>query len=254
MKKLILTILLLLVVVFSFMTDFDKMSHKEIRESFEKALTVFATAKGLNAAISVAQGTEIGPVAIGQMLDPINDMIEQFSWVMIAALTSLGIQKILIYITANLAFNLALASVIFIFIVMIWFKEKIDKRYISAIAKIVVLILFVRFSVPLNSYVKHKVYENYISNTEFNIERNSQRLELSSKKIENISSKDSNSSWFKTIKNFDFSKKIEFLKQEVVSVSDYIINLIVVYIFETLFFPLVFLLFLYRLIKSSLIL
>jgi len=236
------------------MSDFNKMSHDEVHDSFKKALAIFATAKGLNAAISVAQGTEIGPIAIGEVLDPINDMIEQFSWIMIAALTSLGIQKILLYITADFAFNIVVASVIFIFIVMIWFKEKLDERYILAFAKVVLIVLFARFAVPLNSYVKHKVYEHYISKTEFSIEKNSKSLDLSTKKIEKISSKEPNSSWISTIKNFDLSKKINFLKQEVVSISDYIVNLIVVYIFETLFFPLIFLLLLYRLIKSSLIL
>jgi len=254
MKKLILTTFLLLMVLFSFMSNFNKMSHDEVRDSFQKALTVFATAKGLNAAISVAQGTQLGPIAIGQILDPVNDMIEQFSWIMLAAITSLGIQKILLYITADFVFNLVVAFVIFIFICMIWLKDRLDERYILAFAKVVLIVLFVRFAVPLNSYVKHKVYEHYISKTEFNIEQNSKSLNISTKKIENISSKDPNSSWITTIKNFDLSKKIKHLQQEVTTISDYIVNLMVVYVFETLFFPLIFLLLFYRLIKSSLIL
>lgn len=64
----------------------------------------FATARTLNAVISVVQGTQVelqpGGVGMtftpGQVLDPINDLVEQFSLLMLAASVSFGVQLALI--------------------------------------------------------------------------------------------------------------------------------------------------------------
>ena len=82
----------------------DDNAKKLVDESFKQAVIVFGSAKALNGVISLAQGTEINlpfvVVAIGQILDPINDLVEQFSLIMLASLVSLGIQKILLRKTA----------------------------------------------------------------------------------------------------------------------------------------------------------
>ena len=78
----------------------DHYARNIVDSSLKEAVIVFGVAKGLNAAVSIAQGTQITAIpgfifAIGEALDPLNDLIEQFSWVMLASITSLGLQKIL---------------------------------------------------------------------------------------------------------------------------------------------------------------
>ena len=66
-------------------------------------MIAFGLARALNGAISVIQGTELElhPAGVGvsfapgQLIDPINDLVERFSWLMLASSTSLGVQKIL---------------------------------------------------------------------------------------------------------------------------------------------------------------
>jgi hypothetical protein len=75
----------------------DTLSKTIVDDSLKEAVIVFGVAKGLNAAISMAQGTQITAIpgfiiAIGEALDPLNDLVEQFSWVMLASITSLGIR------------------------------------------------------------------------------------------------------------------------------------------------------------------
>jgi len=73
-------------------------------------------ARGFNAVVSVFQESEVQlepagvgvSLALGQALDPINDLVERFSWVMLASLTSLGIQKFLIEITPFLSIQILL--------------------------------------------------------------------------------------------------------------------------------------------------
>ena len=82
----------------------DDLGEGHVDAAFKRALLGYAVARGLNGAISVAQGTEVAvqPAGIGvnfapgEILDPINDLVERFSWIMMLAASSLGVQKVLL--------------------------------------------------------------------------------------------------------------------------------------------------------------
>ena len=92
----------------------DDTSGEYADEAFKRALVTFAIARGLNGVISVAQGTEVavepGGVGVnftvGQILDPINDLVEQFSSVMLVAASSLGLQNVLLGMSGWWGINL----------------------------------------------------------------------------------------------------------------------------------------------------
>ena len=66
----------------------DREANASTAATLKRALATYAVARGLNGVISVAQGTEIAiaPVGVGltftagQILDPLNDLVERFSW------------------------------------------------------------------------------------------------------------------------------------------------------------------------------
>ena len=116
LKTVVLIILLLLILVPPFYrTVFESLPFESadsagieyVDKAFDRALIAFALARATNAIISIIQDSEIDiapagigvTIAIGEALDPINDMIERFSWVMLVSLVSLGIQKLLIEIS-----------------------------------------------------------------------------------------------------------------------------------------------------------
>ena len=76
----------------------DNSGRTYTEDGIKRALATYAIARGLNGVISVAQGTEVAvePVGVGvtftpgQILDPINDLIERFSWIVLASSVSLG--------------------------------------------------------------------------------------------------------------------------------------------------------------------
>ena len=84
-----------------------------------KATAAYALARGLGGAISVVQESTVsagfvveGTVAVGQVLRPVSALLEQFSWVMLLSVVSLGVQKLLLLlgVRAGLAlFGVALA-------------------------------------------------------------------------------------------------------------------------------------------------
>ena len=118
-NKLLLLAFTCIALFFAFSFTLDENSKKLVDDSFKQAVIVFGSAKALNGVISLAQGTEINLpfviVAVGEILDPINDLVEQFSLIMLASLVSLGIQKILLGFLTNDIYNYVLFAFILVF-------------------------------------------------------------------------------------------------------------------------------------------
>ena len=105
-KKMTVAIALIAMILSSWFALLDLPATERVDAGIKRALISFTTARALNAVISVAQGTEIAaqPMGVGvtltpgQLLDPVNDLVERFSSLMLTASVALGIQKILINI------------------------------------------------------------------------------------------------------------------------------------------------------------
>jgi len=93
-----------LAMVLSSVTSVDQYARADLQDLFHRALVTFALARTLNGLISTVQGTEIAlePAGVGvtltpgQILDPVNDLVERFSWIMLGASISLGVQQVLL--------------------------------------------------------------------------------------------------------------------------------------------------------------
>jgi len=94
-NKILIGFLSTIIITLALSYTLDVKGKDLVDKSFTESVVVFGSAKALNAVISLAQGTELDlpfvTVAIGEVLDPINDLIEQFSFVMLASMVSLGI-------------------------------------------------------------------------------------------------------------------------------------------------------------------
>ncbi|XPV54723.1 MAG: hypothetical protein ACNI3H_07375 [Halarcobacter ebronensis] len=114
-NKLLLSIFTISAVFIAITFAIDTTAKTLVDDSFSQAIIVFGSAKALNAVISLAQGTELSlpffVVAIGEVLDPVNDLVEQFSLVMLASMTSLGIQKIFLNFVTNEIYNYLLTCI-----------------------------------------------------------------------------------------------------------------------------------------------
>ena len=90
---------LVAIVALAWAKPLDAIAETQVDAGLKRALTSFAVARVLNGIISVAQGTEIAltPGGIGanltpgQILDPVNDLVEQFSELMLFASVAFGI-------------------------------------------------------------------------------------------------------------------------------------------------------------------
>jgi ABC-type multidrug transport system fused ATPase/permease subunit len=114
-------------------------------------LVTAALARGLNGVISVAQGTEIAvqPIGIGvtitagQILDPLNDLVERFSWLALVASASLGTQLLLTEIATEPLISQALSAMVVVALLVLWWPRPIPGH--GLLIRLLALILFARF-------------------------------------------------------------------------------------------------------------
>ena len=115
-------VLVLALIIFAWIGFIDRYAEAYINSSLLSAGASFGIAKLFNATVSVLSTITlnvpvIGSIQIGELLDPLNDLVEDFSSVMKYAISSLLIQKFLVEIlqTINFKIFLTLSGVAFLF-------------------------------------------------------------------------------------------------------------------------------------------
>lgn len=119
---------LALLLALSWWPALDRFATGTVDAALTRALTAFAVARGINGAISVAQSAEVSlepggvgvSLAPGEVLDPVNDLVEQFSTLMLTASASLGLQKLLIGASGWLPIRVALTLAALAWIALAW--------------------------------------------------------------------------------------------------------------------------------------
>lgn len=258
--KISILILSIFIIFASSSVVVNESAKDVIDKSFNQALIVFGSAKALNAVISLAQGTEINlpfvVVAVGEVLDPINDLVEQFSLIMLASLVSLGIQKILLNFVSNDFFNLTFIISILVFNIFLFLKFKNIESIKNMALKLTLILLFLRFSIPFVAYLNEYSYDYFIK-PQYNIEQLNETIlntkdEISKINLESVEEKESGffEKFRQKLDMTFYEKKVDEYKDAVDSSSDNIVDLIIVFIFQTILLPLFYLFVFYILLKK----
>lgn len=274
-KKLLITFLLIFLVQLSFIKLVDKASSEHLDNALVRSLTVFAIARGLNGLISVVQGTEIYATpagvgvnfAVGQIVDPMNDMLERFSWVMLMSSVSLGIQKLLLELGQTELFEglLALNSIILFFI--LWVPKLWHKQSFNLLFKSFIIVSFLRFLIPLIVLMNEGIYtyafesqyleaERSLSYSQEDISKVIKKVKAIEKASKNIPVSQDKDLWNQTKKyfndlgeSFNLEKYYEALQEEVEKVLfnlkskfnhaiDNMLSLIAIFIMQSILLPL----------------
>ncbi|MBE0498630.1 MAG: hypothetical protein IBX43_05235 [Campylobacterales bacterium] len=267
-KKLLISFLLLILVVLSSMSIVDKISSNQLDRAFTRAVSVFAIARGLNGVISVVQGTEVYATpagvgvnfAVGQIVDPMNDMVERFSWVMLMSSVSLGVQEIVLHLGQTQPVRLLFALSVLFLLLMLWVSKLWHAQSFNFIFKFLVVFLFLRFAVPMVVLANQGIYAYALEPRYLEAKA---ALELSSTQIEEIvsevrSSKHSQievqersfkEGFFETLEYFNIKKhyqnlskkfqhQLQTLEEKFEHAIAYILTLITIFIVESIILPL----------------
>jgi hypothetical protein len=138
-------------------------AERHAEDGLTRALATYAAARAINALISVAQSTQVSvqPAGIGiathpgEVLDPVNDLIEQFSSLLLAASVAFGIQLLLIKAGAH-----DLVSVLLTCVAIAWCVVYVSRATVPRwLTKALALLMLIRFAVPVAVIASEQTYQ-----------------------------------------------------------------------------------------------
>jgi len=162
MKKIIVSIFLLLVLALAWSKALDIHAKEYNLETTKDVITTLAITRSINAALSVVQNSSLllgvgvqADIAIGEVVNPINDFLDRFSWVLLFALISLGIQDFIILLAQTPLLN-GLLTISVLLVIFSYFKPNL---YSNFMYKLMLFLIFIRFAVPMIDIVNGYIYE-----------------------------------------------------------------------------------------------
>ncbi|MDP1566444.1 MAG: hypothetical protein Q8L91_09325 [Polaromonas sp.] len=257
-RRYALALFMLAAVACAWLAPLDAPAAGQVDAGLKRALISFASARALNAVISVAQGTELSvqPLGVGvtltpgQMLDPVNDLIEKFSTLMLAASVAFGVQKALIAMGGWWAVSLLLSAV-----ALGWAWLYVRQRAIPVwLSRALVIMLMLRFAIPVVTLGSDLLWQKFLAS---DYQASQQGIDSTSTQAAKLAPPpvaqsqgmlDRMKGWL--AENADVKARFEELKQAAEQATEHIIRLIVVFLLQTLVIPLLLLWALYALARG----
>jgi hypothetical protein len=239
----------------------DSSSGRYAEAALTRSLVTFAIARTLDGAISVAQGTEVavepGGVgvnfALGEALDPINDLVERFSAAMLVATSSLALQGVLLEMARWWVANLALLVAAALALVAIWRPAWLGTTGSRAAIRLLSIVVFVRFAVPVFVLGSNLIFETFLATDQ---QAANDALTVTRTEIEVITEQaDSGVTPTpqpslterlgalvdESLQALDMRERMQRLSDSVSNAVEHIVHLIVIFALQSIILPLVFL-------------
>jgi|TARA_B110000014_G_scaffold203308_1_gene153329 hypothetical protein len=270
-KKIIITVCLLSILLLAFTQFADQYSEAYTSKTLESVAITYGVARAMNASVSVLQGTEVNAspagmgvtFSIGEVLDPVNDLIERFSFIVMLSMASLALQKILILIGSSIGFNALLLISTLWYLTHVWFyTNQIGKQlalrclyFIVYIRFVLVLVVGANFGVDyffmsdlqeeskqalLNNQLKMESLTNHLNTQSITPQTEEQSM------LESI-----NAAWESIQTGFSkATSKVDGLKALVEDSIHSMVDLIAMFVLQTIILPLLFIWLFYRGIRA----
>jgi len=154
---------------FAKLPGIDRLADDYFSQSIKAATLAYASTRAVNAVVSVVKEShlELAPagvgvtIAVGQVLDPIDDMTERLSTMLVAAIASIGIQKIGYEIGMAISFK-AVAIVLLLSIPFLWMNTASGASLVQPAIKLCLILLLLRFMLPISAIVSESIYTTWL--------------------------------------------------------------------------------------------
>ncbi len=241
----------------------DAIGESYASDALTRALVTFAIARALNGVVSTAQGTEVSlepggigvNFSVGEMLDPINDLVERFSVVMLVATSSLGLQSLLLTIMGSWAINVVLIALAGAVVASAWIPA-VGGLGAAALRRSLIVVALVRFAIPVLMIISTVVFDGFLAERHA---ADTQVLEATSQELQRFNDEtaatdaDSPSLIERLggiVGRLDARQRLEALRDRAAQAAERIVDLIVIFVFQTIVLPLVFLWLLIEIAKA----
>ncbi len=148
----------------------DSMTDAYFRDAITKAGVAYGTCRVINASVSIVKDSslQVEPagvgisLAVGQALDPVDDMTERLSDVLVTAITSLGVQKLAYEICVSLAPPI-LSIFMFVLSVLVWFENPRLAFFHKSTVRLLLLIGIARICFPVSSMTSEFLHKHFFA-------------------------------------------------------------------------------------------
>ena len=196
----------LALIAVSFHGELDRFAQGEVADTTDQSMGIYVVSRAINGLVSVLQTSQIkvpllASAEVGQMLDPVNDAVERLSSILVWAVGSLFVQRILLEIVASSVFKWILCSIgiamTVLLLLMEWGRFRLGCRRILSVSdgalerfrdwfvRLFVVLAIARFIVPAFIALSFLVSQVFL---ESGIAKNTEQLSLLRTQVSDITS------------------------------------------------------------------
>lgn len=260
-RQVFLSICIAAITACAWLVPLDTPAEQQVDAGMRRALTSFATARALNAFLSVVAGTEFAAqpagigikFSVGQVLRPINDVVETFADLMLVASISFGIEKILINIGAHWLMSLALTAVAVAWGYLHRHRSPPPKWVTNAL----IVLLMARFAVPVAILGSDLLFQHFMAADYASSQSviNDTTEQLTTLVPAATQAADDRSLWDKLKQwgtpNLDIKARLAKLGQSAEQATERMVKLMVIFVLQTLLLPVLLLWVLWTVAKGA---
>ena len=267
-QRICVSILILLLVAVGSLPLIDEAAARRQKTLLNRSLVTFGIAKTLNGAISVMQGTEVAAtpagvgvsLSLGEILDPLNDLVERFSWVMLASAASLAVQQILAEVGGGVAMKAALAAAAVFFLGVLWSGRSRSPLLGPLALRVLLVTVVLRLAMPVVVLANELVYTHFLNDA---YTRSTAGLEVTRQSVDDLSREltagSQEGSFWQGLKEgyrqfesaVDLRRHLDELQEKLRQATEYVVDLIAVFLLQSVLLPLTVLWGLFRMVRLA---
>ena len=242
-KRVLLAVFTAALVACAWLGPLEPPAKRHVDAGLERALLSYASARAVNAVLSVAQGTELAVqpagvgvvLAPGQALEPINDLVEQFANLMLTACVAFGVQKVLLTVGAHWSVSAALTLAALGW-ATVHFRRRAPPAWLS---RLLLVLLMARFALPVVVIGSDLLFEKFMAD---DYQTSQRAIETVAQHLDQLDAPAASAAptWLEKLKGWtarDLKASYAQLKQAAEQASERVIKLMVVFLLQTLVFP-----------------
>ena len=220
----------------------DARGEAWIESTFARTLAALAATRGLDSAISLAQSSEVsfsfgpgGSLGIGQALDPVNDLVEQYGALLLTSTTALGVQRLGMQIGKALGWWLFVPAVVAALLAAAC-GDRTRPRLLAWSRRLFGLALFARLALPVAGWVDSWVADRFL---ETNYQQASAAVTATTAKLEQAEEVDAKRPWYERYNPIDaIGDRAQQMYVALAAVGESIVNLAIYFTISTILLPL----------------
>jgi len=220
----------------------DARGEAWLDATFARTLGALAATRGLDSAISLAQSSEVsfsfgpgGSLGIGQALDPVNDLVEQYAAVLLTSTTAIGVQQVGMRIGRALGWWVFLPA----FTALAVAAACAGPSRQSCLAwgrRLFGIALFVRLAIPAAGWIDSLVADRFL---ESNYQAAAAVVAETAERIEQVEKSDSEKPWYERYNPVDaIGDRAKQLYDTLATLGESIVNLAIYFTVSTIVLPL----------------